>query len=161
MPIVEGRAEQRPTAPSTQEGQRSRVVSTLNRLVGRRQEPSRQEVLDSLPKFWPIMTILITLVEVGMLVAVMVAFGLAPIDIRPTSLSETIVGFDNISEYETRQVVPNFFIGPSSSSLIHSGAMYTPVRFALKSICVYLVLRFCTVSWSNFDDFKYFQSVSS
>ena len=96
------------------------------------------------------MTILIALVEIGMFVAVTVLFGLAPIATQAVQVSDQVVGFNNISEYLTKEVVPNFFIGPSSSSLIHSGAMYTPVRFlycviylSIHKIKLYLLFLQC------------------
>ena len=103
-----------------------RVANTLSRVV-KRKEPSREEVMDSLPKFWPVMTILIVTIEVALLIAVTVTQGLAPISLTPTIEDANIIGFDNQTETVTRQVVPNFFIGPSKPGLVHSGAMYTPV----------------------------------
>ena len=83
--------------------------------------------MDSLPKFWPVITVLITLVEIGFLIAVIVTGGLAPIQIDPEIRQAQIVGFDNQTELVSRSIVPNFFIGTSSASLVHTGAMYTPV----------------------------------
>ncbi len=125
VPYVEGGTQDPPPPPPQR--QQSRIVSTLRNRMRRIREPTRDEVMGSLPKFWPVMTILIALVEIGLLISVIVLFGLAPIAFVPTTASDTIVGFNNLSEYQTREIVPNFFIGPSSSSLVHSGAMYTPV----------------------------------
>lgn len=105
-----------------------RVTDTLSRAIpGRKREPTRDEVMKSLPKFWPVVTVLIALVEVSMLVAVIVTGGLAPIKFVPETKFETVVGFDNRSETVSRQIVPNFFIGTSKAALVRAGGMYTPV----------------------------------
>lgn len=136
VPYVEGGTQDPPPPPPPQR-QQSLITSTLNRMR-RIREPTRDEVMGSLPKFWPVTTILIALLEIGLLIAVIVLFGLAPIAFVPTTVSDTIVGFNNLSEYQTREIVPNFFIGPSSSSLVHSGAMYTPVSFLIfvRNVCM-------------------------
>lgn len=115
--------------PSAPQRQQSRLTTTLNRAATlfKRKKPNRDEVMKSLPKFWPIMTVLIALIEIGLMIAMCVTFGLAPIAFLPTEDSANVMGFDNQTEYQTREIVPNFFIGPSSSSLVHAGAMYTPV----------------------------------
>ena len=106
-----------------------RVTDTLSRAIpGRKREPTRDEVMKSLPKFWPVVTVLIALVEVSMLVAVIVtAGGVAPIKFNPETEFKTVTGFDNISISATRQIVPNFFIGTSKAALVHAGGMYTLV----------------------------------
>ena len=105
-----------------------RVTDTLSRAIpGRKREPTRDEVMKSLPKFWPVVTVLIALVEVSMLVAVIVTGGLAPIKFVPETEYKTVVGFDNRSISASRQIVPNFFIGTSKAALVHAGGMYTPV----------------------------------
>ena len=63
--------------------------------------------------------------------------GFAPIAFEPRVVNDVIEGFGNYSEFVTREDVPNFFIGPSSSSLIHAGAKYTPVS------------AFCILLWGN------------
>ena len=83
--------------------------------------------MKTLPTFWPVMTILIAIVEVGLLIAAIVTGGLAPIRFTPETITGTVIGFDNISDSGYREVVPNFFIGTSKEALIHTGAMYTPV----------------------------------
>lgn len=103
---------------------RNRVVATIRR--GKRQ-PTQEEVQNSLPTFWPVITILVILIEIGLMVAVIVTGGLAPIRLGPEDVSSPLVGFDNQQENGFKQIVPNFFIGSSKESLIHSGAMYTPV----------------------------------
>ena len=105
-----------------------RVTDTLSRAIpGRKREPTRDEVMKSLPKFWPVVTVLIALIEVSMLVAVIVTGGLAPIKFVPQTEAKVVVGFDNRSVSATRQIVPNFFIGTSKEALAHAGGMYTPV----------------------------------
>ncbi len=105
-----------------------RVTDTLSRAIpGRKREPTRDEVMKSLPKFWPIVTVLIALIEVAMLVAVIVTGGLAPIKFVPQTEFKVVGGFDNRSVSSTRQIVPNFFIGTSKEVLVHAGGMYTPV----------------------------------
>ena len=111
-----------------------RVTDTLSRAIpGRKREPTRDEVMKSLPKFWPIVTVLIALIEVSMLVAVIVTGGLAPIKFVPETKFGTVVGFDNITVSADRQIVPNFFIGTSKAALVHAGGMYTPVSHG----CIY------------------------
>lgn len=78
------------------------------------------------------MTIIIAVVEVGLLVATIVTSGLAPIKLTPEEDYSLVQGFDNINVTGFRQIVPNFFIGTSKASLIHNGAMYTPVSKAEK-----------------------------
>ena len=122
--------------PQEEQGQRQRgtrlrrVRDTLTATLRRQKKPSREEVLKSLPTFWPIVTILVALIEVGLLIAVCVTSGLAPIAFTPQQENKEIVGFDNQSEFERRGIVPNFFIGPTKGALIHSGALYTPVSQA-------------------------------
>lgn len=102
------------------------LTATIRRVV-RRKEPTREEVMNSLPKFWPVITIFIAIVEVGLCIAVIVTGGLAPIRFTPETDYTTINGFDNRSEDVSRTIVPNFFIGTTKDALIHSGAMYAPV----------------------------------
>lgn len=73
------------------------------------------------------MTITIAVVEVALLAATIITGGLAPIKFTPDSITGLVVGFDNITETGLKEIVPNFFIGTNKSSLIHTGAMYTPV----------------------------------
>ena len=96
-------------------------------------EPTRQEILDSLPNFWPICTILISLVQIGMFIAVCVAFGLAPIQFVPGVEDGEVTGFNGLNETVTREIAPNFFVGPSSESLVHVGAQYTPVSISMNA----------------------------
>ena len=102
---------------------------TFRRIYHRDHSPSRQEVMDSLPTFWPICTILITLVQIVLFIAVCATYGLAPIAISAkTERSGCLRDFaDTTCHFESKQVAPNFFIGPSSETLIHVGAQYTPV----------------------------------
>ena len=67
--------------------------------------------------------------EVGLLVATIITGGgLAPIAFKPKSEHRVIVDFNNQSQVSvTREIAPNFFIGPSSTALVHTGAKYTPV----------------------------------
>ena len=105
-----------------------RVTNTLSRAIpGRRKEPTRDEVMKSLPKFWPVVTVLIALIEVSMLIALIVTGGLAPIKFTPETEYKVVNGFDNQTFSASRQIVPNFFIGTSKASLVHAGGMYTPV----------------------------------
>ena len=100
--------------------------SSLRR-VQQKSSPTRQEVLETLPNFWPICTVLITITQISMFTAVCVYFGLAPISFVPVTETREVVGFDGFNMTETRDITPNFFIGPSSESLVHVGAQYTPV----------------------------------
>ena len=111
-------------------GRIRRVTNTLTRALPgrRRKDPSREEVMKTLPKFWPVVTVLIALLEVSMLVAVIVTGRLAPISFNPRTELKVVTGFDNLSISADRQIVPNFFIGTSKASLVHAGGMYTPVR---------------------------------
>lgn len=113
-------------------GRMDRVAATLT--LRRRQRATAQEVQKSLPKFWPLATILIAISELALLIAILVQNGFAPIASKPTVVNDIIDGFGNRTEFLTREDVPNFFIGPSSSSLIHIGAKYTPV--SIVSMCV-------------------------
>ena len=114
--------------PQRGKNRMQRVTDTLSSAIpGRKREPTRDEVMKSLPKFWPVVTVLIGLLEVSMLVAVIVTGGLAPIKFVPQEEFKTVVGFDNRSISASRQIVPNFFIGTSKAALVHAGGMYTPV----------------------------------
>lgn len=123
--------ERRDESSRPQQGRNrmQRVTDTLSRAIpGRKpREPTRDEVKKSLPKFWPVVTVLIALIEVSMLIAVIVTGGLAPIKFVPETEIKVVVGFDNQSVSSTRQIVPNFFIGTSKEALVHAGGMYTPV----------------------------------
>ena len=118
-----------------QEGGRGR--RGLQRLTAtltlQRSRPTNQEVQNSLPKFWPVATVLVTLTEIALLAAILVQQGFAPIAFKPEIVPAVITGFGNISEFVSRKEVPNFFVGPSSRSLIHAGAKYTPVSM---SVCI-------------------------
>ena len=105
----------------------ARAVSSLFGFQGQRRNETPEEIQRSLPTFWPVVTILVAVTEVALLIAVMASFGLAPIAFRPRSVTEVISGFNNQSTTVTKQIVPNFFIGPSSEALVHTGAMYAPV----------------------------------
>ena len=106
-----------------------RLAATLT-LRRPRKPASREEVKQSLPKFWPVATILVALTELALLTALLIQNGFAPISFNPLVVNDVIEGFGNYSEFVTRHDVPNFFIGPSSSSLIHAGAKYTPVSWS-------------------------------
>ncbi len=73
------------------------------------------------------MTVLIAIVEVGLLIGIIITGGLAPISFSPRQVISTVIGFDNTSQTSSKEEVPNFFIGTTKAFLIHSGAMYTPV----------------------------------
>ena len=103
-----------------------RVAATLT-LRRRQKATSREDVQKTLPKFWPAATVIVAITEIALLVAILVQIGFAPISFKPKIVNDVIEGFGNQTEFVTRQEVPNFFIGPSSSSLIHVGAKYTPV----------------------------------
>ena len=110
-----------------------RLTATLT-LRRRRKPSSRAEVEKTLPKFWPVATVLVAIAELALLTALLVQNGFAPISFNPRIVNDVIEGFGNYSEFVTRQDVPNFFIGPSGSSLIHAGAKYTPVSFTITNI---------------------------
>lgn len=107
--------------------------------------------MKTLPTFWPVMTVLIALAEVGLMVATVVTSGLAPIRFTPDPVTGLVVGFDNVTDSGYREVVPNFFIGTSKGDLVHNGAMYTPVsemRCIMLLPCVYaweIFQLYCTV----------------
>ena len=103
------------------------VSNTIKRL--RNKDPTREEVMKSLPSFWPVMTILIAIIEVGLLVATIISGGLAPIRFTPEVNTSTVRGFGGISEIASKEIVPNFFIGTSKEELIHTGALYSPVCY--------------------------------
>ena len=115
-----------------------RVTATLT-LRRPRPKQTKDEVQKTLPKFWPAATIVVTVVEVVLLVALLVTEGFAPITFSPELISDVLEGYGNISEFVTREEVPNFFIGPSSSSLVHVGAKYTPVSLLCKG-CEHIAL---------------------
>ena len=89
--------------------------------------------MDSLPTFWPICTVLITTIQIVMFAAVCIVYGIAPIAFTPKTVrSGCLYEFaDTTCHYESKEVAPNFFIGPASESLIHIGAQYTPVNMTL------------------------------
>ena len=111
----------------------SHITDNIRRRFSQR-DPTREEVMKTLPTFWPIMTILIAVVEIGMLIATIATGGLAPIRLTPVINVSTIVGFDNIQDSASKEIVPNFFIGTSKAALIHTGAMYTPVSYNTSNI---------------------------
>lgn len=89
--------------------------------------------MKTLPSFWPVVTIIIAIIEVGLLAATIITGGLAPISFTPKTVTESILWFDNITEIGLKEIVPNFFIGTSKAALIHTGAMYTPVSLIAAS----------------------------
>ena len=136
------------TRPSTSP-RRSRVrrvtntLTTTLRRIQRNKSPTREEIMKTLPKFWPIVTVVIGIIEVGLLIAVIVTGGLAPIRFTPETDFTTVNGFDNRSESVSRSIVPNFFIGTSKSALVHSGAMYAPVSQLNKTLYCDVLMFFC------------------
>lgn len=104
-----------------------RVTDTLN-LRRRRKKPTREEVEQSLPSFWPVFTVVVAVIEVVLLAAVMGTEGVALIAFTPETEHRVITSFSG--QYLatiSRQEVPNYFIGPSPAALIHTGAKYSPV----------------------------------
>ncbi len=101
--------------------------SNTIRNLRKKKDPTREEVMKTLPSFWPVMTVLIALIEVGMLIATIATGRLAPIRFTPETNTSTIRGFGGTSDFSSREILPNFFIGTSKASLIHAGAMYSPV----------------------------------
>ena len=138
-PRSDGESETEPASATTrqqeQEGGRGRrgMQRLAATLTLRRSRPTNQEVQNSLPKFWPVATVLVALTEIALLAAILVQQGFAPIAFKPEIVPDVITGFGNISEFVSRKEVPNFFVGPSSRSLIHAGAKYTPVSM---SVCI-------------------------
>lgn len=120
-------AQQSSPGQQRRRGRVGRITNRVATTIRRNLRPTPNEVQKSLPTFWPVMTIIIAVVEVGLLVATIITGGLAPIRLTPKEITESVQGFDNVSETGFRQIVPNFFIGTSKESLIHTGAMYTPV----------------------------------
>lgn len=125
-------AQQPSPAQQRRRGRMGRITDRFTATIRRNQGPTQDEVQKSLPTFWPVMTIIIAVVEVVLLVATIITSGLAPIKLTPKEVYSPVQGFDNINETGFRQIVPNFFIGTSKASLIHNGAMYTPVSKACK-----------------------------
>ena len=130
-------------APETEQPERGqdlgrtrlhRVRNTLTATLRRRKKQTKDEVLKSLPTFWPVVTVLVTVIEVGLLIATIITNGLAPIAFTPQQEFEVVVGFDNQTASVTREIVPNFFIGPTKQALIHTGALYSPVSLMIKLI---------------------------
>ena len=102
------------------------LVATLTLQRGQR-PTTREDVQNTLPKFWPVATVLVALAEIALLLAILIQDGFAPIAFKPRTVRQVVSGFGNSTDFVSREDVPNFFIGPSSSSLIHVGAQYTPV----------------------------------
>ena len=84
--------------------------------------------METLPTFWPICTLLITAVQIALFVAVCIWYGLAPISfVSITETSRPLPVFAGPDQPVTKEVPPNFFIGPNVGALVHVGAQYTPV----------------------------------
>lgn len=118
-----GEGERERRRPRERRSTIRRITDTLTR-----RKPTREEVKETLPTFWPVFTILVAIIEIGLLAATIITGGgLAPIAFRPKSEHQIITDFNNQSQVSvTREIVPNFFIGPSSAALVHTGAKYTP-----------------------------------
>ena len=127
-----------------------RMRNTLTATLRRRKKETKEEVLKSLPTFWPVVTVLVTLIEVGLLIAVIITNGLAPIAFTPQQEFEVVRGFDNQTATVTREIVPNFFIGPTKQALIHSGALYAPVSLIRKFIIMLATLLSVRSLWFLF-----------
>lgn len=82
--------------------------------------------MQSLPTFWPVFTVLVTVVEVCLLVAVLSTNGFAPIRFGSKVEYDTVKKFGGGEETISKEVSPNLFVGVSSQAIIHCGAMYTP-----------------------------------
>ena len=134
----ESETEQPTAANRPQPGERGRGSRGLERLAAtltlrrRQRVTSRDDVQKTLPKFWPVATVLVAVAELALLTAILVQEGFAPIAFKPRIVNDVIEGFGNSTEFVTREDVPNFFIGPSGSNLIHIGAKYTPVSCVRK-----------------------------
>ena len=119
---------ERTSPPQRRRGRMGRMTDRVAATIRRKKRgPTADEVQKSLPMFWPVMTIIIVIIEISLLVAMIITGGLAPIKLRPETVTAPLLGFDNISDSGYKQIVPNFFVGASKETLIHTGAMYTPV----------------------------------
>ena len=123
-------------------GRLGRWKQTVTSKFGRKDNLTREQVMKTLPTFWPVMTVLIALAEIALLIATIVTGGLAPIRFTPDSVTGTVTGFDNVTDTGYREVVPNFFIGTTKAALVHTGAMYTPV-----SVYYYSETSFIQAPW--------------
>ena len=145
-----GQRAEEPRAAQRQGRSRVRQVTDTLTLRRRPRQQTKEEVMKTLPKFWPLFMVLVAVVEVILLIAVMATQGVAPIAFTPQTEYKAIKGFNNKTASVSRDVVPNFFIGPSSADLVHCGAMYTPVRHSLV-LRVYIISEWFTSSCSACD----------
>lgn len=93
-----------------------------------RQSTLVRSKVESLPSFWPVFIILITIAQVIGMIVLLAIRGLAPIGIAPVANTTAfpslygINGTQNVTFYRS----VNLWIGPSPRDLIEYGAKFTP-----------------------------------
>ena len=125
--------------PSDSEGEvterQSRARRTLRYVRGKlSRQQQREEAMSTLPTFRPWFTVLISVVTIGLFIAVCITDGIAPISFTPKQHYGLVEDFNGQQVPVTREDTANFFIGPSGSDLIHHGAKFSPVRIIV--VCV-------------------------
>ncbi|XP_065919924.1 inactive rhomboid protein 1-like [Dysidea avara] len=117
--------------PSDSEGEvterQSRARRTLRYVRGKlSRQQQREEAMSTLPTFRPWFTVLISVVTIGLFIAVCITDGIAPISFTPKQHYGLVEDFNGQQVPVTREDTANFFIGPSGSDLIHHGAKFSP-----------------------------------
>ncbi len=121
---------------------RGRLQSVDQPVTRRRKKPKRTKLqrqstlvrhkVESLPTFWPIFIVLVTLAQVAGMVVLLAVFGtdsgLAPIEIAPKEYIRTFPSLSNPSGEEnvTYYRAVNLWIGLTPPQLIRIGAKFTP-----------------------------------
>jgi len=119
--------------PSDSDGEvterQSRAQRTLRYFRGKlSRQQQREEAISSLPTFRPWFTVLVSVVTIGLFIAVCITDGIAPISFTPKQRYGLVEDFNGQQVPVTREDPANFFIGPSGADLIHHGAKFSPVR---------------------------------
>jgi len=110
----------------------SRAQRTLRYFRGKlSRQKQREEIMKTLPTFRPWFTVLVSVVTIGLFVAVCITDGIAPISFVPKQRYGTVEDFNGQQVPVVREDPANFFIGPAGADLIHHGAKFSPVRMVV------------------------------
>ena len=137
-----GGGRERALSSSQSQGFRGRLNSTVDpvelrskpvkRKKGKtkleRQSTLVREELESLPTFWPIFTVGVTVIQIGVVVVLMSLNGFAPVNYQPEIHTDNYPSLLNESgnASATYYTFTNLWFGVGLLDLIHSGAKFTP-----------------------------------
>lgn len=112
-----------------EDGNRRRKKKKKKKTKLQRQSTLVRSKVESLPSFWPVFIILITIAQVIGMIVLLVIKGLAPIRLGPVANVQnfrSLIGEVNGTEEVTYFRSVNLWIGPTPLHMIEIGAKFTP-----------------------------------